>query len=283
MNSNGVAFATWNSFDGSYYKIYVSKYSNSSWSAPEEISSGNSLRNNVQIAMNDVGKAVIVYNQTISGSTSSVYVSNYDGTNWSAPAALSSASEEEVHPQVTMNGSGNAIAVWNYKTGITYKIQSKSYDGSDWSETATDISSDYNVKSNVQIDMNDDGDAALVFEDEDTTFYVYESIYNGSSWSTPSALSSSSTSHVYPQVKMNSSGNAISVWNFAVGITSEIQSKSYNGSIWSDVTEIYSGNYVNNVQMDMNDSGNAIIVFNYYPASQVYESRYNGSSSGLPH
>jgi hypothetical protein len=91
------------------------------WSTPEQLSvfseTGTSS-DNPQVAANGSGNAVAVWQQS-NGSNSIIRFSQSTdgGASWSEPTDLSEPGQSAIHPEVAVDASGNAVALWRRSNG----------------------------------------------------------------------------------------------------------------------------------------------------------------------
>lgn len=172
-----------------------------------------------------------------------IYANLYDGTNWSAPIMLDSAtSYEPAAPKATLDANGNAIVIWlNNETfpQTEYSIRSRRYDfGSNSWSPALGVESDTLVDPRLRnrslgpangptglqnepdvpsLTGNDNGDAIVVWSedvDDDGTHTVRAMQYTiADGWSAPEPLSNDINGDTsLPRVIMDNNGNGIAVW-----------------------------------------------------------------------
>jgi hypothetical protein len=97
------------------------------WSTPEQLSvfseTGTSS-DNPQVAANGSGNAVAVWQQG-NGSNNIIRFSQSTdgGANWSEPTDLSELGQSAIHPEVVVDASGNAVALWRRSNGENDIIQ----------------------------------------------------------------------------------------------------------------------------------------------------------------
>jgi hypothetical protein len=97
------------------------------WSTPEQLSvfseTGTSS-DNPQVAANGSGNAVAVWQQGNGSNTIIRFSQSTDGgANWSEPTDLSELGQSAITPEVAVNGSGNAVALWRRSNGENDIIQ----------------------------------------------------------------------------------------------------------------------------------------------------------------
>ncbi len=161
---------------------------------------------------------------------------------WTYPAALNTAaatdSGEDRHPQVTTDGAGNWLAVWdstwwNVGGGIGTDrdiLVARSIDnGATWTAPAalnTNAASDSGHDSEPQVATDGGGNwLAVWYSDEpnlgsgletDYDILVSRSTDNGASWTAPAALNTNAATDSrgdhHPQVTTDGGGNWVAIW-----------------------------------------------------------------------
>ncbi len=155
---------------------------------------------------------------------------------WTAPVPLSAQLRDAIQPQVTVDSTGRAIAIWaRQNTSFHYIIQSStSLNGGAWT-SATDLSLAGGSAGSPQIVVDSAGRATAVWTRYDgANLRIQSSTFpNGGAWSTPVDLSTSGQHAEQPQVTVDSAGRATAVWLRSDGTNTIIQSStSLNGATW---------------------------------------------------
>ena len=120
--------------------------------------------------------------------------------------------------------------------------------------------------------MNQNGNAIAVWERYDISpVRVQASMWNGSVWSTPDVLSSSDQGDAnLPQISMNTSGSAVTIWEKIDELNdNRIQASRWNGSSWSALPDTLSdgGQNAYTPQISIDANGNAIAVWRRFDGS----------------
>jgi len=252
MDVAGNAIAVWSKRDDGTGKfvIQTKRYNVTTgvWSAPAIVlSEATQNASDPQIAMDATGNATAVW--TISSETQEfVQAKRYDATTglWSTPAVnLSGSVIFANEPQVAMDASGNAIAVWSTTDGTGLRIlATKKYDITTGVWSTPVINLDSNLQASffdVQIAMDVAGNAIAVWSKRDDgtgKFVIQTKRYDAITgvWSTPAiALSNATQNADDPQVAMDATGNATAVWTISSETQKFVQAKSYDVTtgLWS--------------------------------------------------
>jgi hypothetical protein len=124
FDAAGNALAVWAQEDGPFYSIWSNRYTAGvGWGKAERIETGDAGDAALpQIAIDAAGDAFAVWYQS-SGKSNDVWVNRYTaGTGWGTPALLETLAGQALRPQVAVDGSGNAIAIWDQFDGSRISI-----------------------------------------------------------------------------------------------------------------------------------------------------------------
>lgn len=304
LNNTGTAIAVWQEYNVSVYNIYSRIFDGADWSATTSLNNASDqYAQEPQIALNNAGTAIAVWSEDTNGSgIFNIYARTFDGTNWSATTSLNNAPDQYAYEQqIALNNAGTAIAVWSEDTngGGLYNIYSRTFDGTSWSVTATDLNSDPDqVARTPQIALTNTGTAIAVWTEVNggTNNRIYSRTFDGTSWSAATSLNNDPNQDAEtPQIALNDNGTAIAVWREDNGSGHfNTYSRTFDGASWSTTV-----NDLNNdpnqgavtPQIALNDNDAAITVwseqngsvFNIFArqtALPYYFSQWNSSMSG---
>ncbi|MBN1516797.1 exo-alpha-sialidase [Candidatus Sumerlaeota bacterium] len=172
--------------------------------------------------------------------------SNDDGANWSEPITLLTfaglPSSESYYSQISTDGLGNWLAVWNaYQSDDDIFISRSTDNGSNWTTPTA-------LNSNAETDSEDDTKANVTWTNAGQWIAVWQSCESlegvigtdwdilfscsaddGVSWTTPTALNTNAATDtgddLSPQITVDTFGNWIAVWS---------SNDSLSGSIGAD-------------------------------------------------
>ncbi len=230
--------------------------------------------------------------------TNQVYARRYDTTlgAWEAASTQLSNSPRGVYtPKIVVDGNNVFTAVWIEDTGAYDPSlpgggpnhptpTARRYVGGSWGAGSQRIGwsptdfpySDSDYAERPWVGVNTAGDVSVVWEqtrtlaDLTTQFSVDTARFDSGSgtWSAPSSIATNSNYLSWPQVAVDSTGNAMAVWVKhdppAGSSTSSAQSSSFNkaAGTWSAPTLIDQGSgSVSECVMGMDSSGNAEVVW----------------------
>jgi hypothetical protein len=139
IDGSGNVVAVWRLADVGGTIIQSSRLAagGSSWSTPEQLSVSGFSSDNPQVAANGSGNAVAVWQQS-NGSNSIIRISQSTdgGASWTVPTDLSELGQSAITPEVAVDGSGNAVALWRRSNGEHNIVQSSFSSAIDGEELA---------------------------------------------------------------------------------------------------------------------------------------------------
>ncbi len=280
VDESGNAVAVWRQSDGSRYNIWANRYIVSSgWATAQLIETGDAGDvGNPQVAVDRSGVAVAVWAQN-DGSRYNIWANRYAaGWGWGTATLIETDNTGDAStPQVAVDGSGNAVAVWTQFDGTWNSIYSNRYAaGTGWG-TARLIDGD--VAGNAQgpqVALDKSGSAVAVWEEWDGTGYNIWGNRNpsGTGWGNAAPIETANASSSQdPQVAVDASGNAVAVWHLYDSTRYNIWAARYSTAAgWGTVGLIETDNagqaFIPQVALD--GSGNAVAVW-----EQTNGTRYN--------
>lgn len=194
-------------------------------------------------------------------------------------------------PQVAVDNSGNAIAVWTLFNGVRRNVWANRYvAGSGWGRPQL-IESDHGADSGLPqiVVRKSTGDAIVVWEKSDNTRRnIWANQYDaaGQRWGTAQLLETDDAGFANaPHVAMDGSGNAMAVWEQSDGTRKNIWSNRYDASAhqWSVPVLIEGdGSDARSPQIAVDGNGSFVAVWGQMAASNavdqydsVQKKRYN--------
>ncbi len=236
MDARGNAIAVWLQGDGTRYHIWANRYvAGAGWGTAELIET-NSLENaaSPQIAMDSTGNAIAVWRQN-DGTRNHTWANRYvAGAGWGTAELIETDNAGDVFiPQLAMDPSGNAIAVWSQSDGTRSHLWANRYvAGIGWG-TAQLIETDnagIGGAGSAQIAMDSSGNAITVWYHGGTRRDIWANRYvAGTGWGTAQLIETDNAGDaLFPQIAMNASGNAITVWQQHDGGRDNIWANQFN-------------------------------------------------------
>ncbi|MFA9462174.1 DUF7151 family protein [Thiohalorhabdus sp. Cl-TMA] len=270
VNGGGHAVAVWKQSDGTQPSIWANHYDpDSGWGAAEKVESRDAgWAANPQVALEDSGAAMAVWAQD-DGNRENIRANRYEpGIGWGSDHLIETHDGTPAEkPQVAMDGSGNAVAVWSQMQGGTYSIRANRYDaGSGWEGAAAIEAIASDDATGPQVAMDERGHATAVWKvDDGTGIYTWANRYEpGSGWGTAGAIETATGNSSGQQVAMDASGNAVAVWaKFPGGKKHAYASRYMAGSGWGApyLLETHNAGGVENPRVAVDGAGNALVVW----------------------
>jgi hypothetical protein len=201
------------------------------WSTPADLSVVGESAARPEVAAGPDGSVHAVWVRS-DGTDVRVETARFAGSAWSDALILSGAGDAE-YPQVAVDASGRAIAVWRRKVNATqWRIEAKTFDGTAWG-TAESLSADSTTATTPAIAMNASGTATVVWV---LGGNIQARRYTpAGGWSATTTALSSSGANLDPDVAIDAGGDATVVWRSS-GRTGgaaafEVLAGRYNGTL----------------------------------------------------
>jgi hypothetical protein len=216
MDASGYAIAVWIQKDGIWYNIWANRFSpESGWGSAEKIESedtGNAF--SPQIAMDASGHAIAVWTQ-YDGTRYNIWAKRFSPeSGWGSAEKIENDTGDARKPQIAMDASGHAIAVWTQDDGTRYNIWANRFSLERGWGSAEKIESDTGGVDSPQIAMDASGHAIAVWTQYDGTGYnIWANRFSPESgWGSAEKIESDTGDAFSPQIAMDASGHAIAVW-----------------------------------------------------------------------
>jgi uncharacterized protein YheU (UPF0270 family) len=180
------------------------------------------------VAMDANGEAVIVWNQATS-TEPQIFLSEYRDGIWAYPADLSDyispAGQNAEAPQVAMDDLGNAIIIWRQGDTVTDRIFKSEYRNGVWTHPANIseyITPDGDSADYPHVAMDNNGNAIIVWAQDNGKALLYKSEYRDGSWTHPEDINDyigpDGENVSQPFVVMSDNGDAVIVWRQSDGV-----------------------------------------------------------------
>jgi len=225
--------------------IWARHYKNGVWESSEIAVSGLPANDysfyafSPDIGIDQDGNAIAVWTQQDSNAANTstiIYASYYDGTNWGAPFRLNNATTRAFEATIAMNDSGIATVVWSEDTN-PYNPSSPGYEipnmwarvfiNSSWVapvKIGTPTLQRYDGTSRQDVAINSNGNAIAVWEEgQGSNFNIVESRLdvNSNIWSTANPIATSTKYVSYTRAVMLENGDAAVIWAADNGTTND--------------------------------------------------------------
>jgi len=239
------------------------------WSAVVDLSSDADMSDASRITVDASGRAIAAWRaQGAFGYAIQARLSSDGGATWSNTVTLAQQSRAMRNPRVSINSSGDAVALWvaSKSRGITAIQTSSTSDfGVTWS-TPVDLAVLQNNSPQPQVAIDSAGRAIAVWEDFGAYSVVQtkSSLDGGLNWSAAVSLSQPMGGGLteHPMLSIDGSGRALAVWT-RTGI---IQSSSSldGGVTWSPAIDLSSNlGSSNDVEVSVGETGRAIAIWRF--------------------
>ncbi|PKM43685.1 MAG: hypothetical protein CVV05_12515 [Gammaproteobacteria bacterium HGW-Gammaproteobacteria-1] len=290
MDAGGNALAVWSQSDSIRQSIWANRYTvGSGWGTAQLIETDDAGNAGSScIAMDGSGNALAVWSQS-DGTRQNIWSNRYTaGSGWGTAVLIETGDAGNAfNPEIAMDASGNALAVWNQFDGIRDNIWSNRYTvGSGWS--AAELIETFNTGGTdlPRIAMDAGGNALAVWSQSDGTRYnIWFNRYTvGSGWGTAQLIETNDTSHAfYPDIAVDGSGNGVAVWKQNDGTRYNIWSNRYTvGSGWGTAQLIETDNAgpADLPRIAMDGSGNGLAVWHQSDGTRynIWSNRYTAGS-----
>ncbi|HEY3421443.1 MAG TPA: hypothetical protein VGK23_12905 [Methanomassiliicoccales archaeon] len=283
---------------GSFFMTMISIPSNAgaapeSWvSSTSSLGTGSGAANNPQIATDNNGNAVVVWQQ-LDGAHTRIFANCLSAGVWGTAKMIDIGTGDASSPQVVMDNNGNAIAVWQQVDCSGHQsIYSNRLSAGVWG-TAHTIETEAGEAKSPQIAMSSNGNAMVVWvqNDSDSHPSAYAAGFSGGVWMTPKLLECGTGDVWSPQVAMDSCGNAMVVWSQLDSLSHmSVYARHFSSGAWGEVTLL--ANAAGDVQspkVAMDGNGNAMVVWSQtwwsiddWQLNGIYADRFSSGAWGTP-
>jgi hypothetical protein len=221
VDEGGNGVSVWTGFDGandriqSTFLLHVQTLSDAGLDAFDP-----------QVAVDPNGNAVAVW-QRFDGTESRTQARRRSASGTlSSVQDLSAAGQSANSPQVAVDPNGNAVVVWSLFDGTNSRIQARRRSASGTLSSVQTLSAAGQDAVSPQVAVDANGNAVVVWQRYDGTNFRIQARRRAASGNLSSVLTlSEGGQHAqYPQVAVDTKGNASAVWIRADGLNTLIQS-----------------------------------------------------------
>ena len=215
VDSSGNALAVWTQYDGTRDSIWANRFDGSSWGSAALIETDNTGSTyQPQIAVDSNGNALAVWAQS-GGTRVNIRANRFNGSNWGNAVLIETNNDGDADsPQIAIDSSGNAVAVWRQSDGARDNIWANRFDGSSWGSAALIETDNTGSTYQPQIAVDSNGNALAVWaQSGGTRVNIRANRFNGSNWGNAVLIETNNDGDAdSPQIAIDSSGNALVVW-----------------------------------------------------------------------
>ncbi len=288
INANGDGVAVWRQPVAGTLQVFAARYTGGSgtWSAPAQLSSlaSNALEPRIALG-NDAAGAMAVWRQN-NGSETNLFASRWNGSSWSAAVVVDNLTGNTNAPNVAVDNVGNAVALWEQFDGSADTVFASVWNGTNWS-VPQQLDGLTGFIDTPHLAMTGTGQAIAVWQGfGGGEFNIYASRLPSllGAWSAPVLLDTLVGSAYDPRIAVNSSGNAVVVWEQTNGGVQDLYAARWNGSAWSAPAAVQAaaagGVGIIKPQVGIDGSGNAIVV--YSAGGELMANRGTSGGWGVP-
>ena len=278
VDGGGNATAVWLQANGSSTDVVAGRFESGSWGSARLIGPAGASALQVEVAADATGNETAVW-QSVNGSLNTAWRARYSGAaaTWAAPELLPTAGGDIQHPQISVNPSGTAFAIWTRSDGTRNSIWADRYvEGSGWEGPVLIETNDtgWNDALLPQIVVDRGGNATAAWQQFDgTKWNAWANRYTvASGWGSPRFLQTDATAFSgSPALAVDDNGRVMVVWVYANNIWA---ARFVPGSGWENPTQINTGGYNGVPDVDVDSSGNAIAVWDCGGGCGIYGNRY---------
>ena len=170
FDAAGNAIAVWYQDDGTRENIWANYFDGTDWGTAELIETDNAGYASIpQIAFDAAGNAIAVWVQS-DGSRRNIWANYFDGAAWGTAELIETDNAGDAGgPQIAVDATGNAIAVWAQDDGTRYNIWANCFDGATWGTAELIETDDAGDAWVPQIAVDGDGNAIAAWVQNDGT------------------------------------------------------------------------------------------------------------------
>ncbi len=239
-----------------------------------------------QITLDNNGNALVVWVQKDDARTN-IQANRFNGSAWSSAELIETDNAgDALWPQVALDNSGNALAVWAQSDGVRTNIQANRFDGEDWDDAELIETDNAGDALWPQVAFDNNGNALAVWAQSDgVRTNIQANRFDGSAWNTTELIETDNAGDaLWPQVVFDNNGNALAVWVQSDGIRTNIWANRFNGSSWGVAELIETDNAGSTLwpQVAFDGNGNALVVWAQSDGTRysIHANRFNGSNWG---
>jgi hypothetical protein len=290
FDARGNALAVWAQLDDLHgFNVWASRYTaGAGWGAAAQIeSTGIDNSEGAQIVMDAHGNGLAVWRKR--EVTIDIWANRYTaGVGWGTAQRIETDDAGNANnPQLAIDASGNALAVWAQDDGTRANIVANRYDAVTGWGTATLIEHDDTADASIpRIAFGANGDAVAVWAQSDgTRANVVSNRYTaGAGWGTATLVEADPGDVYDPDVAVDRNGNAVAVWAQFDGTHTNLVVNRTSAGVWgaaAPITDTVNA-FAPQVAIDRQGNAMAIWVQQDGAAYDTWAARCTGGSWGTP-
>lgn len=220
FDDSGVGTAVWNGGDNT--SLQASRYHPEiGWSAPQPITNASSVSPR-GLGADQQGNLILVWLDSSTTDAGEIWASRYtSGDGWDVPERISDPGDAD-RPQLAVEPSGGAIAVWEEDPSPDFaQIWASRYapGGGGWGDPERIDAGNAGRAIFPRVELDVDGNALAVWQQSDGTRdnIVANRFTPVGGWGSPAPIESNIGDAFGPSVGIDDSGRGIAVWTQSVG------------------------------------------------------------------
>lgn len=196
------------------------------WLAPQDLSAPGQDASNGDVAVDAEGNAYAVWAR-YNGAEYIVQASiRPAGGGWQPPQDLSASGQSAVNANVSVNGRGDAVAVWHRSNGVHDVVQAAFRPAGGVWQPAQDLSAVGQTASDGHVAVDSAGNAVAVWLRYNGSHYVAQATVRpfGGTWQLPAQdLSAAGQNAGSLDMAVGAAGDAIAIWIRSNGTNAIVQ------------------------------------------------------------
>ena len=234
IDAAGDVTAIWRYFDGTNSVIQVAnRPPGGSFSAPSPLTADGEDAFSPSVAMDAAGEATAVWVRSNEEATENVIEAAgapSGGSFSSSPVELSDSSHRAFEPELAVDPTGTAVAVWTYENGSNDVIQASTAGSGNSFSIPVELSEPAQNASNPELAINSEAAVAVVWQRSDGSNEIAQASTGspGGSFSSPVNLSAPGQDALFPRVAIDGAGDATTVWKRSNGTSEVVQAAGYD-------------------------------------------------------
>lgn len=237
------------------------------WGDVMQIESDPGEVRSLNMAANDYGDAFVVWSKDNTSGNNSIWTSRFNGTSWSSSIEINTSfngSSHALNPQITVDDSGNALAVWQQSDTGSTNIWANHFNGTSWLGAEV-IQLDAGFASTPQIVFDNIGNALAVWEQFDgSVVNIWANYFDGTSWGAAEKIETNDAGDASaPQIAFDNRRRARAVWTQNNGSVVNIWTNRFDGTNWDSAVRIETDDAgdASDPQIAFDGNDNALIVW----------------------
>lgn len=283
ISSNGTGYAvTFSNYNGTAYDAYavINAAGDNSWGTAAALESEAGSVNGSPIISSNGSSYATLWSQYDGSSTYDLFSSVYSGNSWSGGAAIEAGSTPIYSGYYKLNSIGSKyIASWIQQLSSINHIFANVYD-SGWSPVVVQLDSATISTTIPESEFNPAGEIVVAWSEAGSG--VFTNVYDDTSWSTQTALTTTAFggSSYTPRLTYNGNGRTLAIWRQYSGSNYNLYANIHQNGSWGTPEVLSLGNISSGYMHAATDGDGFAVAWveNDGTYNSVYASVFDGSS-----